>query len=195
MLFRALVPMILLCGGARASGEPVENGYVDNCNYTDKSKFKCGDQCLYFNYKYWSHECFCGVTSPIFSPFDHSGESINVDQRCCLPSGEKCTKDIFRWGEFGVCNQGKTLSKSSHCDNTNTSLQCHNGYRESRFIGEKSHYTCPHTCVPWEEMCRGVSVCENDHEVCGPDLRCPPGATKHNIPFSHASVYHRSRFL
>ena len=65
------------------------------------------------------------------------------------------------------------------------SLQCYNSYQDSQHIGGLSHYTCPHACVPWIDMCQGVSWCEGDHEVCGPDLRCPPnffeGPLLHNV--------------
>ena len=62
---------------------------------------------------------------------------------------------------------------SVHCNNTDRSLQCHNSYQDSLYIGLYSHYTCPNTCVSvGEDMCQGVKWCWEDYEECGPHLRC-----------------------
>ena len=63
--------------------------------------------------------------------------------------------------------------------------QCYNDYPTSKYIGFYSHYTCPDKCVHWSGMCRGVSWCEGDQEICGEDLRCPQtdigNVTKHTM--------------
>ena len=121
---------------------------------------KCGDQCIGQDAK-----CLCDYNE--FRPsYTH--------QQCCIPSGETCTRQEGLFGDDGFCSEGRTLSMSSYCENTDRSLQCYNSYQDSQVIGDQSHYTCPNSCVPWLDMCRGVSWCEGDHEVCGPDLRCPP---------------------
>ena len=158
----ALVSMLLM-GGVRA-GDSGDNlavtGYTDTCDY--RYNMKCGDQCINRAAK-----CHCG-SSDTFKP-------SWTDQYCCIPSGGSCTRKPGRRGtDDGFCSEGRKLSMSTPCNNTNRSLQCHNSYQDSQYIFDKSHYTCPHTCVPWEDMCRGVSWCEGDHEVCGPDLRCLP---------------------
>ena len=125
--------------------------YPDTCNYTEYRDM-CGDQCIG-----WRDSCYCGSDTI---------RLLSDDEHCC---GESCTL----YGENGVCSQGRKLSKSSPCNNT-MGLRCYNSYQHSLVISEKSFYTCPDTCVPWEAMCRGVSHCEGDHQVCGPDLICPP---------------------
>ena len=57
--------------------------------------------------------------------------------------------------------------------NTTMGPRCYSSYQHTTDIWYQSHYTCPDTCVIWDEMCRGVSRCEGDTQVCGPDLRCP----------------------
>ena len=132
--------------------------YNDTCAYSNWN-VRCGDKCIS-----GIADCHCG--SDIFRPWD-------TKEHCCITSDETCTKEPGRRGA-GVCSQGRKLSKSSHCNNIDRSLQCYNSYQDSRYLGLKSHYTCPNTCVPWQDICQGVSWCEGDHEVCGPDLRCPP---------------------
>ena len=56
---------------------------------------------------------------------------------------------------------------------TPCNCQCYNDHVNSQFLGQFSHYTCPDKCVHWSAMCRGVSFCDGDEEVCGEDLRCP----------------------
>ena len=62
---------------------------------------------------------------------------------------------------------------SSRCENTTRSLTCNNAYQESFTIGPQSHFSCPHTCVMWNETCRGLDWRPEEPEVCGPNLRCP----------------------
>ena len=89
---------------------------------------------------------------------------------------------------------------SRPCVDTTAALTCHNSYQDSEYIGPQAHFTCPHTCVPWENMCRGVSWCQGDHEVCGSVLTCPKYhyengyylglVTRHNINSSAGSAHH-----
>ena len=152
MRILAAVTLLLLLVGVRA-GDPGDSSvlsYPDTCNYTDWRRAMCGDQCIS-----WLGDCYCG--SDIIHPY-------RGDDHCC---GENCTLDSY--GDID-CSEGRKLSKSSPC---NITMRCYNSYQHSQYIGPQSHYTCPDTCVPWEAMCRGVSHCEGDHQVCGSDLRCP----------------------
>ena len=152
-------------------------GYTDTCKYTEHNGnevVKCGDKCI----SKYNETCECGSD---YETYTYS--KIDLDDYCCLPLGESCTM-VTDEGYVGktryppydrlraVCSQGRRLSKSTPC-NTEMGLQCYNSYEHSLNIGPKSHYTCPNTCVPWEDMCQGFSQCEGDHKVCGPDLRCP----------------------
>ena len=146
---------ILDVGGVRAG----DSGYT--CVYTDYTG-------IYVKCIHYGAECFCGSSDPseTFRPW-------STDQQCCIPSGGSCTRKPGTYHDDGVCSEGRKLSMSTHCENSNRSLQCHNSYQDSQYIGVYSHFTCPNTCVPWDDMCRGVSWCEGDYEVCGPELRCP----------------------
>ena len=77
------------------------------------------------------------------------------EQHCCTPSGTHCHIDVWT---NGVCRS--------------RSLQCYNSYQDSQHIGEYSHYSCPNTCVSvMNDMCRGVTWCQDDYVDCGPQLR------------------------
>lgn len=135
--------------------------YSDTCEET-----RCGDKCL----QYLSH-CICGQSQILFRRFRN--------QYCCIPSDENCKikiekQDIGLLGTSIVnCSQGEKIPMSSHCKNTQRSLQCYNSYQDSLGIGYDSHFTCPHTCVSvHNDMCRGVNWCEDDVKMCGPQLRC-----------------------
>ena len=156
MVVTVIVTMLLV-GGARAgdSGNNMtDTGYRDNCEYAAKKIYDaadvgCGDICMGAN-----DTCECGLDK-IYPNYNNL--------RCCIPPGKSCYNR--KYGD-GVCSEGRTLSISSHCGDGNTtqsldrSLQCYNSYQDSQFIGAKSHYTCPHTCVHWEDMCQGVSSCQ-----------------------------------
>ena len=135
--------------------EPADTGSHDTCNYSEK-RMRCGDKCA------GSDGCVCGnaVILPWYG-----------DQHCCLPPGGSCTMRMDRW-EGGVCSDGWTQSMSTPC-NTTMGPRCYNSYNHSLIIGRQAHYTCPDTCVPMRDMCQGISWCEGDTQVCGPDLRCP----------------------
>lgn len=153
---------------------------------------RCGDQCID-----WKRDCQCG--NETFRPG-------YTDQHCCLPPGGNYTREPGKdkWGNpttNAVCTQGRTHPMSSLCVNTIAALTCYNSYQDSDDnIGPQAHFTCPHTCVPWENMCRGVSWCQGDYEVCGSDLTCPGKyyengkyrgrVTKPNINSSAGSAHH-----
>ena len=154
MKILAAITLLLLVIAVRA-GDPgiaAVPSYPDTCNYTVSGTSMCGDQCYY-----GEDHCSCGSVNIRYWKKD--------DAYCC---GESCTLNSYGGGR---CIEGRTLSISSHC---NITMRCYNSYQHSLYIGDQSHYTCPDTCVPWEAMCRGVSHCEGDHQVCGPHLRCPP---------------------
>ena len=152
MKIQAAISLLLLVAvRAKDPGDPAIPSYPDTCDY-NAGRVLCGDQCI-DQYA----DCYCG--SDTIQPY------YDDDKYCC---GESCT--LNKDGS-GVCRQGWKLSMSSPC---NTTMRCYNSYQHSQHIGHQSHYTCPDTCVPWEAMCRGISHCEGDHQVCGPELRCPP---------------------
>ena len=167
-ILASIIPLLLL-GGVRADdGRPTN---TDRCDYT--KKIRCGDQCLL-----GAVSCYCGSDTDYFYP-------SRTDEHCCLELGESCYR---HWTNYGVCYEGRRLSMSSAC-NTTTGPRCYNSYQHNPWdLGIQAHYTCPNTCVPWREMCRGVSWCEGDHQVCGPELRCPQyydrnyGLNLQNVP-------------
>ena len=175
-----LIVSMLLVGGVRAgdSGDnlPVTE-YSDTCDYTQYFS-KCGDQCLHL-----AALCECGSSEP-FQPW-------GTDQHCCIPSGGNCIREPGEYGDDGVCSEGRSLPMSSHCNNTDRSLQCYNSYQDSQYIGALSHYTCQHTCVSvHEDMCRGVNWCGKDYEACGPQLRCSYDTLRLNLSSSLAPGHH-----
>ena len=174
---RILSAVTLLLLVAVRAGDPGDSSvlsYPDTCDYTEEGRGMCGDQCTSWG------ACDCG-SDTIFHYFG--------DEQCCA---ESCTLDSYGDGDdVGVCSQGRKLSMSSPC---NITMRCYNSYQHSLYLGGESHYTCPDTCVPWQSMCRGVSHCEGDTQVCGPHLRCPPYAdgdvTRHNISSSLVTGHH-----
>ena len=164
---RILASIILLLEGVRAGDGPA---YPDTCNYNEGAM--CGDQCIGLD-----NGCYCGSDTDYFFPY-------YSDEHCCPEPGETCTTD---WNGDVHCSEGRKLSKSSPC-NTTMGPRCYNSYQHSQYIGDQSHYTCPDTCVPWQEMCRGVSWCEGDHQVCGPDLRCPDSGVVKKLNISSSLV-------
>ena len=144
--------------------------YSDNCEYnnTHEASEKCGDLCT-------GELCSCGNDkfSPEFS-----------ENYCCIPSNKTCSEIVYKVTKIyqseihhwrPECQDGKMLPMSSFCENSDRSLQCYNSYQDSQHIGWFTHFTCPQTCVPWADMCQGVTWCPGDQEVCGPQLRCPRG--------------------
>ena len=172
MIVRVIFLLGVVNAGNKAGFPPDEHtlnssssGYDDTCGYGHWENM-CGDQC--FNFEHGSHgRCDCGLDM-----------GINLTpNRCCIPSNESCSTIANGPTQ---CDKGIVLPTNSFCNNTKRSLQCHNSYQDSQYIGDHSHYTCPHTCVsfiqyaPYRvgEMCRGVNWCESDVQECGPHLRC-----------------------
>ena len=158
----------------------VKSNYSDTCEYVNSivGQYPCGDICLEN-----SGICTCG------------GEVMKNDNAyggvhpryCCTPSLVQCRKTIL--GAF--CPEGEVLEAEEiymvdvdKFDPTGTipcNGRCYNDYFSSHFIGTASHYTCPDECISWSAMCRGVSFCEGDEEMCGEDLRCPIEIKKHSM--------------
>ena len=165
----ANVSIMLLVAGVSA-GDAGDNpavtgtGYTDTCDYRNDyastDYVKCGDQCLHFESSSGMGICGCGSDS--FHPGYDDQLCPTCPQYCCIPSGGSCTKENVWQGDIGVCSEGRNLSMSSYCDNTNRALQCYNSYKDSQIIAGKSHYTYPLTSVPWLGMCQGVSWFEGD---------------------------------
>ena len=156
-----IIPLLLLVLRGSRAGDPIPP-FPDTCEYSEGffGRDMCGDKCMV-------NDDWCTCGSDRFKPW-------YTDDHCCFPLGGSC---ITEPNVGGRCSEGRKLSKSSPC-NTTMGPRCYNSYQHSQYIGQKAYYTCPDTCVPWEEMCRGISRCEGDHDLCGPDLRCPP--TKYN---------------
>ena len=132
--------LLLVLKGVKAGDGPA---YPDTCDYDWGAM--CGDQCIGMGNK-----CYCGsdLQTGIFWPYFDN-------EHCCLEPGETCTTD--QNGDV-FCNEGMKVSKSSAC-NTTMGPRCYNSYQHSQYIGHQAHYTCHDTCVPWDEMCQGVSQC------------------------------------
>ena len=172
-ILATVIPLLLVMRGVKA-GEPGDDpgvtAYPDTCDY--ESNEMCGDWCI--DRDDWKYTT-CGCR---FLP-------VSDDEHCCLQPGGNCTRFSFAIS----CFEGHKMAMSSPCNYTR-GPQCYNSYQHSLSLGPQSHYTCPDTCLPWQDMCRGISWCEDDHQLCGPDLRCPlqydeggseRNVTKHNI--------------
>ena len=72
----------------------------------------------------------------------------------------------------GFCSEGVIQSSLIPCETTENILKCHNSYQDSQNIGYFPHYRCPEMCVPIADTCQGISFCEMDWQICGPQLRC-----------------------
>ena len=131
----------------------------DSCDYIHG--WKCGDSCLGpFD------DCSCGSSGPRRSPSLH----------CCTLPDSKCHKAQSD-SSIVVCSEGFMQPFSIPCNTTVASQRCYNSYKESLFIGPEVHYWCPGMCIPEEDMCQGISWCDSDVEICGPELRCSPPAS------------------
>ena len=165
---------------------------LDTCLYVSGREVKCGDQCI-------NPLATCQCGSDTFVP-------RLTDQYCYLPPGETCA-GYDPDNKLVICSTGRTLSMSSRCENTTRSMTCYNDYEISEFnspLGPQSHFTCPDSCVNWEDMCRGVNWCPAELEVCDSDLRCPHfyvderninganyiNVTKHHISLSPGTAHY-----
>ena len=127
-IVNAIVAMLLVAG-VRAGDNMAATGYTDTCDYTS-IYVKCGDQCIYKENPYEAN-CQCGSSAS--DSFKPSGS----DQYCCIPFGaESCILVSSPGFEYVVCQEGRNLSMSYHCDNTDRSLQCYNSYQDSQYLGE-----------------------------------------------------------
>ena len=117
--------MMLLLGGVTAGDidypldklgpDPV---YNDTWDYSRAitGYARCGDKCIFED-----ADCHCG--SDIFRPWV-------TEEHFCITSEDSCNKEPgWRGDGDGVCSKGRKLSMSSHCNNSDRSLQCHNSYQ------------------------------------------------------------------
>ena len=156
------------------------SNYSDTCNYP-KLQGPCGDICI----SDLDETCTCGnVSISTLNP----GKLFIGLSFCCTPPSVQCRKTIF-----GVhCTEGYIIKTDTiHLVNvekfnvTGTipcNGKCINDYLTSKYLALYAHYTCPDKCVHWSGMCRGVSFCDGDEEMCGEDLRCPENVLKHTMP-------------
>ena len=156
---------VITCSDAKIIPYDLEHSshlYNDTCNYP-KKQWRCGDICLKM-----IDSCACGNVVIL------NGNVLNVNEAtdipalyCCTPSGYKCSKT-----EYGAeCPRGELLklNGTKPCHG-----HCYNDYLSSKYLSySTAHYTCPDKCIPWSDMCQGVSFCDGDEEVCGEELRCP----------------------
>ena len=114
--------------------------FEDKCPY-DGFNGRCGDKCAVF--------CMCGdqdVTSGILLSED--------DFRCCIPPTSNCSHVggiLNAW-----CQEGQVRSISERCPPGTGPTACYNSYTHSEDIGSQSHYECPESWVPLENICRCV---------------------------------------
>ena len=144
------------------SGHSVEC-FSDTCDYsTPARQFLCGDICLNN-----TQPCYCG------------GQNVTQGgwgKHCCAPASA-CNGT--QW--WANCSSGEVLSWRSPTP-CNTTGRCFNDVLTSQNLHYNyAKYTCQDKCIDWDDMCQGVSHCAGDEEACGPELRCPPGATRHNM--------------
>ena len=150
----------------------------DTCNYRGyRPQYLCGDVCLdYFN------DCDCG------------GQVIEYGwdyEYCCVPASVHCTKtERTDWYGYPVyrCPQGEVLSMKSPTP-CNATGQCYNDILTSEHIGSRAHYTFKDKCITGDDLCQGVSFCDGDEEVCGPQLRCPEDYTRYNMSTDTSRYY------
>ena len=152
------------------------SNYSDTCEY-DAWRYPCGDICLP-----QKSSCICG-DELILEPTIFF---IPNRKYCCKSPAEKC-----RWTLFGAtCQHGEVLEADHFYiaapdfvvdDSPLCNGRCYNDYFTSQHLGVYSHYTCPDKCVYWSGLCRGVSFCDGDEEICGEDLRCPKKGERDNI--------------
>ena len=152
----------------------VISNYSDPCDYYN-GVGPCGDVCVT---KYAT--CICGevvIRNTIFGDPHY----------CCIPPEVKCKKTIVG----ATCPEGDVLEvehtytvdvdKFNVTGSTPCHGRCFNDYFTSPSLSLYAHFACPDKCVHWSAMCRGVSFCDGDQEVCGEDLRCPSSARDGNV--------------
>ena len=138
------------------------------CDYINYS-FMCGDICLNL-----MSTCSCGGVE--FTGVVWIKDSV---QYCCTPPSVQCRRTL----NGASCPEGEVL-EADHLylvdvdkfvvdDSPRCNGQCFNDYLTSQYLGSFTHYSCPDKCIYWSGLCRGVSFCDGDEEICGEDLRCP----------------------
>ena len=139
------------------------HSYNDTCDYP-KEQWRCGDICLE-----WFDSCACGDVVILYNG-NNINEAVDIPALyCCTLSGYKCSKTEY--GAEAECPRGELLklNGTKPCHG-----HCYNDYLSSKYLSyNTAHYTCPDKCIPWSDMCQGVSFCDGDEEVCGEELRCP----------------------
>ena len=145
------------------------SNYSDHCYYVDNHHL-CGDICV----KDIRGICNCG-SEQFYNKFTDGYHY----RYCCTPPSVKCKRNLIG----ASCPEGEVLEADHQYvvypekfDVVGTAPchgQCYNDYLTSEYLGIRSHFTCPDKCVHWSGMCRGVSWCEGDEEICGEHLRCP----------------------
>ena len=122
---------------------------IDDCEYSGAYD-KCGDKFLSI-----FSDCKCGY------------EILRASfQYCCLSPSDPCTGD----GDGDVdCPTGKVKNMTESCDGV-----CYNSYQHSQQIGPNAQYSYDggDKCVPVEDICQGISYCQEDVEICNEKLKC-----------------------
>ena len=149
--------------------------FNDTCNYDvpannwlSLAQYLCGNVCL-TNYQL----CDCGG--------QNITEGWDNDIYCCAPASA-CT----RTQTGAKCSSGKVLSLDSPAP-CNATGRCFNDVLTSQHLSTDAKYQCQgqDKCIRWYDMgrraCHGVNICSGDEELCGPELRCPSGTTRHNM--------------
>ena len=143
---------------------------IENCDYS-KMDFPCGDKCLgMFGI------CNCENERIYDGLFGATRRRY-----CCTPDAVKCkmtNKHTASCSE-GDVQQAYTYEDPSDLDLNNNDIinmpkcngKCYNDYNTSKHLGLYTHYTtCPDKFVYWSALCRGVSFCDGDVDICGEDL-------------------------
>ena len=144
------------------SGHSVEC-YSDTCNYNNNgAQYLCGNVCLDDG-----DRCDCGD--------QYNRWGFNGLYYCCAPASA-CNSTQTA----ASCSSGEVLMWDSPTP-CNATRRCFNDILTSQHLSYHAHYTCQDKCIPWWDMCLGVSHCVGDEEACGPELRCPVGSTRFNM--------------
>ena len=173
MTINYLIFLIFLWSKLTFSARIRSDNYIDNCDYSFWRNYECGDICLP-NTKL----CTCG--DEVIDDWGHVLSQPN-SRYCCTSPSYNCTKTF----DGATCFLGEVshVYEEPPCYG-----RCWNDYKTSETIGPQSMFACPDKCISIEDMCQGVSFCQNDEDICGKDLRCPNEKSYKNI--SSGSVRH-----
>ena len=186
-----LNPLILVSSVIVISSDESGN-FSDTCDYNHK--YPCGDICIEVSILWPSPRiCLCG--DEVIINGDYIGH-LNLKYCCSLLHckrtvyGAHCLDgEVLEADHFYVAAPDFVVDDSPLCHG-----KCYNDYLTSQYTTMFSHYTCPDMCVYWSGLCRGVSFCDGDEEICGEDLRCPGNdvyatVTKHTMPTEPVRSY------